>query len=438
MKKLTAIALVVLLLTSVFTGCASKKDENKDQQADGGDKKVTIRIMSSTITESPEGDIEQDIADEYMKLHPNVTIKYEGVPVNEIPKKITTLATNNSLPDAFFNPPQFIPVSYEMDILAPINELVDEEYMNGFTESSVKDNTINGDLAVFPWYSIPSAIVYRTDWLEETGKEEPTNWEEFLDVAKAMTKDSDGDGNIDRWGFSMVGTRNGSGEARFMTIARNFGVDDVYLNGDKWETGLTTDNLKNALKYFTDLHNEYGVVPPGPTETGYPEAANYFATGKTGMMLTGSNAIGLITSQNPELADKIGSFMVPAGERQVNYIISEGYSITDTSENKDVVVDYLKFMVDKKNSLTFSKATGRLPIRTESSSDEFFQQATFRGFIQALDKPYSQAQFPRYTEVLDIIGEAYTVIMANKVDMDDVMKNIEEKMTEVLDEVNNQ
>ncbi len=419
-----------LMIALLLSGC----NEDKDNIRSSG--KVTITIMSSTITESPEGDIEQQFADAYMKLNPDVEIKYVGVPSNDMAQRIVTLATTDSLPDAFYNPPQFQSTAHEMGIIAPINELVDFEYMNGFLKTAIINNTIDGDLVVFPWYAIPPSIVYRTDWLQELGIKEPENWDAFLKIAKAMTKDTSKDGRIDQYGFSMIGTRNASGAARFIMIARNFGVDDITLKEGKFGSELTSDNYQKALQFFTDLSNVHKVVPPGPTETGYPEAVNYFATGKTGMILTGSNAIGAIIAQNPELDGKLGSFPVPAGARAVNFIPTEGYSVAKSSQHKDVVIDYLTFLSNKENSITFSQATGRMPMRAEATGDAFFEADIFKGFITAINNPYYPEKFPRYEEIFDIVGESYTTVMANNISIEQAMKQLEKRLTQLLDEVN--
>ncbi len=435
MKRL-AIIIVASMMGLFLTGCREDKDNNDVNKQANADEKVTITIMSSTITESPEGDIEQEFANEYMKLNSNVEIKYMGVSSNDLAQRIITLATTDSLPDAFHNLPQFQATSREMDIITPINELVSPEYINGFLETAIVNNRIDGDLVVLPRYAIPPSIVYRTDWLKELRMEEPKNWDAFLEVAKAMTKDTIGDGKIDQYGFSMIGTRNASGAARFIMIVRNFGVDDITMENGKYGSELSSDNYQKALQFFTDLSKKHKVVPPGPTEAGYPEAVNYFATGKTGMILTGSNAIGAIIAQNPKLDGKLGSFPVPAGTRAVNFIPTEGYSVSKSSKHKDIVVDYLKFLSNKENSIKFAQKTGRMPVRIEATGDAFFEADIFKGFITAINNPYYAVNFPRYEEVFDIVGESYSTVMANNITVVQAIEKLTKRLTELLDEVN--
>ena len=121
-------------------------------------------------------------------------------------------------------------------------------------------------------------MLYRTDRFEEAGLDVPTTWDEFLECAKALTKDSDGDGEIDQWGFSMVGSNNSSGQSRFMSYLWSNGCNCVSYDEDSetWKADLG-DNILDLVSFWTDMNNEYGVVPTGITEVDYATAANYFS-----------------------------------------------------------------------------------------------------------------------------------------------------------------
>lgn len=429
MKKLTLYVCALGLSLLALTGCGGKKDA-----ADNG--KVTLNIYSSTITEKPESEIEQKFADEYMKANPKIKINYIGSPINDTPKKITTLATSNDLPDAFYAPSEFISKAVDMGIVADLNDILDKDYIAGFNDGIVESSTIDKKFVIFPWATSPLAIVYNKKMFEAEGLSEPKNFDEFLDVAKKLTKDTDNDGKVDQWGFSMVGLRNGSGENRFIAMARNFGVDDVVEKDEKWATQVGSDNYKEALKYFVELSTKYGVVPPGAVEAGYPEAANFFATEKTGMMLTGSNALGVIVSQNPELEGNLGSFIIPEGKRQVADPTVGGYSITSTSKHKKEMADYLKFLVEKENALEFTSKTGRMPTRKDSMDGDVLKDAKFAGFLATKEYPYSRPNFPSYPEMYDVHGEAYATLLSGQSNLDDVVKAAKERAEKLVNEAN--
>lgn len=440
-KRFMSIILCAAMSVTILSGCsggskeaseakdsgAAQSQVDESTEAGSSEETITLRILSTLATET-EAPLEQAMADAYMKEHPNVKIELIGQPVNDMAKKIIALNTSGDLPDAFFMPTEFMSQAYDMGIIVDHEALLGEDFMSTLNEKVVEYGKINNQLMMVPWHVIPVALIYRADWLAEAGIDKIETVEDFRNTAKTFTKDG-------HWGFSMVGTQNGSGEARFCQYVRTFGVNEVYQNeSGKWVSDLTSDNYKKALQSFVDLALVDGVVPPGPTETGYPEAAAYFAEQKTGLMISGSNAIGAIISANPELDGKLASVPLPAAERHATNLQTSGYAITTACEHPDVMADYLKFMTSKDLAVDFGIKTGRLPVTKEAAEDPAFQTDTFKGFIDCMEYALPQPAFPAYTEILDVMGESYNTMMGNNVSIDDAMAQVANRVEGILSE----
>lgn len=440
-KRFMSIILCVAMSVTILSGCsggskeaseakdsgAAQSQVDESTEAGSPEETITLRILSTLATET-EAPLEQAMADAYMKEHPNVKIELIGQPVNDMAKKIIALNTSGDLPDAFFMPTEFMSQAYDMGIIVDHEALLGEDFMSALNEKVVEYGKINNQLMMVPWHVIPVALIYRADWLAEAGIDKIETVDDFRNTAKTFTKDG-------HWGFSMVGTQNGSGEARFCQYVRTFGVNEVYQDeSGKWVSDLTSDNYKKALQSFVDLALVDGVVPPGPTETGYPEAAAYFAEQKTGLMISGSNAIGAIISANPELDGKLASVPLPAAERHATNLQTSGYAITTACEHPDVMADYLKFMTSKDLAVDFGIKTGRLPVTKEAAEDPAFQTDTFKGFIDCMEYALPQPAFPAYTEILDVMGESYNTMMGNNVSIDDAMAQVANRVEGILSE----
>ena len=440
-KRFMSIILCAAMSVTILSGCsggskeaseakdsgAAQSQVDESTEAGSPEETITLRILSTLATET-EAPLEQAMADAYMKEHPNVKIELIGQPVNDMAKKIIALNTSGDLPDAFFMPTEFMSQAYDMGIIVDHEALLGEDFMSALNEKVVEYGKINNQLMMVPWHVIPVALIYRADWLAEAGIDKIETVEDFRNTAKTFTKDG-------HWGFSMVGTQNGSGEARFCQYVRTFGVNEVYQDeSGKWVSDLTSDNYKKALQSFVDLALVDGVVPPGPTETGYPEAAAYFAEQKTGLMISGSNAIGAIISANPELDGKLASVPLPAAERHATNLQTSGYAITTACEHPDVMADYLKFMTSKDLAVDFGIKTGRLPVTKEAAEDPAFQTDTFKGFIDCMEYALPQPAFPAYTEILDVMGESYNTMMGNNVSIDDAMAQVANRVEGILSE----
>lgn len=92
------------------------------------------------------------------------------------------------------------------------------------------------------------------------------------------------------------------------------GLKVVYKDGEEWKTDIGTPGILKAFTFWTDMNNVHKVVPEGITEVTYPIAANYFAMGYTGVMVSGGNAMGVTYAAAPDLKGKIGTFPMPGIE----------------------------------------------------------------------------------------------------------------------------
>ena len=454
MRKQISYLLTGTLLTLSLTGCAQSNSssstaspaasqsnessaEVSTESAVGTDEQITLTIGSAMVTEDPEGAVEQEIANRYMALHPNVKIEFISMPATEVSKRIVTQAATDDLPDMFFVPNDFMPQLYDLEITANLEDLLGADYLAGYNQKILQDTKVNGKMMTVPIYASPYAVIYRADWFKELGLETPETWSEFLDVAKKLTRDTDGDGKIDKWAFSMVGARNNSGEQRFVLISKSFGAKEVTQDASgKWVSGVNSDEFKSALKYFTDLYVKEGVVPPGPVEVDYSASMELFTGEQTGMILSGPHSLGFITKQNPNLDGKLGSFVIPMEKEHISISGIGGYTIAESCEHKDVAADYLKFFTNKENALYFGQKTGRMPVRSDAAEDPFFSSELFHGFLNAMDYCVPTETFPSYTELMDAIGEAYSNILSNSATFDEAFNTLTTKADKIVTEAN--
>lgn len=423
MKRKLAVLLSVSMLASMFTGAVANAEEEE----------ITLTIMSCLQTED-EAELESAMADAYMAEHPNVKIEYISVANNDLDSQLITMAASDDLPDAFFMNSAFMSTALDMGIVADANDYISDEFKADIAQEVIDFCTLDDTLMFIPWFQIPIALIYRADWLEQAGIEKIETMDDFREVAKKFTEIS---GN---YGFSMVGTRNGSGEARFSIYSKAFGVDEVWQNEEgKWETDLTSDKFKTALQSFVDLDLVDGVVPAGSSETAYQDAVTYFANEQTGLIISGSNAVGAILNRNPELAGKLGSVPVPAATteegRHVTNLQVSGYTITTSCEHPQEMADFLEFMASYDNAVPFGSATGRIPVLSSALADEAFTGGEYIGFSECTQYSIPYSTFPAYAEVQDIFGEAYNAMLTGT-SLDDAIATLDGRMTDLLAEYN--
>lgn len=425
MKRLFALSLSAILL---ITGCGKQEAAPAD---DASSKDMKLTFISSSILENPEGTFEQKIIDEFNEMDNGITVEVQGVASNDLTNKLVALAASNDLPDITMGFDDTMVTLSDMGILNDVDQVMGKEYMDGFTDIYSDTFSIEDIRCGVPYAGIAQGMIYREDIFEEKGIEPPKTWDDLVEAAKKCTTD-------DTYGIAIVGTRNSSGETRFQQVARNFGMNEFFKDDqNNWQTDIGNDQYVAALKAYGDL-NSAGLVPPGVIETGYPEAVSLFSSGKAAMLITGSNALGAIISQVPDLDGKIGSVSNVMKERQVSTGAGTAFFITTADqERQKAIAEFLKFVLKPENTIEYAALTGRLPTRTEAFEDPKLQEISgLEGFIEALEYIYIAPKIPGYNEVLDIHGEAYQSVLLGDATPEQASEKAKERAQGIVDAVN--
>jgi multiple sugar transport system substrate-binding protein len=393
---------------------------------------VNIRILSSLQSENPEGPLEKSISDAYTKLHPNITFEYISVKSNEYLTKLTAMGTAGDMVDIFQNSYNNLPTTVDLNLSEDLNSMFDKEYLDGFEPHILAEATYDGKLLFMPIQSMPAALLYRSDWFKEKGLTAPKTWDDLIKCGQTLTNDTDGDGKIDRYGFALIATKDSSAGTRFLPILRSFGCRELYYEDGKWKTEVGNDAFKKACQTYADFDIKYNIAQPGAIETSYSEAATLLVSGKAAMMITGSNALGTIYTQNPDLKGKLASCDIPAGTQHATSPRSLGYSIYNGSKHKDICEEYLKFCLEEENAMKWTTVSYRVPTRTEYLDNPVLQGEDMKGFTDALKISYSWPQFLGTAKCYEIIGSVYQALITGSSDIDAASEKARKQMEELI------
>ena len=403
------------------------------------DDPVTVSIMCAYASEDPHGQYVYDYADKFMKEHPNVTIEITAISSNDIYTKLAAMATSpEDLPTLFFTSVDQAPSIFELGLMEDLNSRLNEESLNSFATGVVDACTLDGQMAFYPIDVQPSAVIYRIDRFEEAGLTVPKTWDEFLECAKALTTDSDGDGETDQWGFSMVGSNNSSGQSRFMSYLWSNGLSLIRDDNGTWTTDMDQPEFLKAFSFWTDMNNEYGVVPTGITEVDYATAANYFAMGYTSMMISGSNALGVAYASNPELEGKIGSFPIPGGNPGT-MLNAEGYALCSAADDteKAAAVEFLKYFSTNDSELSFWKSSGKIPSTIEGQKAKYISGEDYLGYLDTIDAGcLGVINFAGMSGMKSLVGDAYSSVFSGESTNEEAVNKLVENMNTLLEDYN--
>ncbi|WP_370158886.1 extracellular solute-binding protein, partial [Salipiger bermudensis] len=147
----------------------------------------------------------------FEEANPDITVEAENIPWNSYYDQLYTAVIGGNAPDAamvkMFAQPRLV----EMGALQPIDDwLADWDGADGLQDNLIElTKGPDGQQYYLPVQYVVLYLYYRPDMFEELGLSVPTTCDEFRETAKALTRDTDGDGQTDVYGFGFRGAKGG-------------------------------------------------------------------------------------------------------------------------------------------------------------------------------------------------------------------------------------
>jgi multiple sugar transport system substrate-binding protein len=171
---------------------------------------VTIRITTwAGVEESAEL---QAVIDEVNAGASGYQIVHEPAPDDYYTKIQTALAGGTSA-DLIWLSQEWIAGMADQGALLDVTDCVGASSepaadLSDYIPDVLKTAQYEGSLYGLPWIAQPVMMYYNKALFDAEGMDYPTldwDWDTFKDAAAALTKDADGDGNNDQWGFTLNG-----------------------------------------------------------------------------------------------------------------------------------------------------------------------------------------------------------------------------------------
>ena len=353
-------------LLLLVAGCA------KEESPAAG--KPSITFWSTEGYQPEEVALLRELADRFEATH-GVHVRIEFFTWEEINSKYLAALSAGTPPDIGQHGPD-LPLRFSDDgsVLAMddvIEEIGRERFYPEFLDAVCRYREHYWSV---PWFIEVRALLLRRDWLMESNLNPPTTWAEWLDVCKAMTRDTDGDGEADRWGFGLYGNDH-FGQSWLGFAAQNGG-------GLFDETGrITVNTAENveALKWYCDLHLAHGVTPPGCKSATWVDMQAYYKRGLVGSLLTNGYLLNELVDERPELAAESMFVPVPArrpGGRSMSYLGGSHLMIFKAAPHAAEAKAFVRFLLREDNYLSFLKTVpgGMLPVLRDVATNAFFQE----------------------------------------------------------------
>ncbi|WP_421981213.1 ABC transporter substrate-binding protein [Roseibium sp.] len=332
--------------------------------------------------------------------NPGIKVEAENVPWNSYYDNLYTAIVAGNAPDAamvkMFAQPRLV----EMGALEPIGSQIDawdgkadlQENLLELTKAS------DGNNYYLPVQYVVLYLYYRADMLQELGLEPPKTCDEFRTAAIKLTRDTNGDGQPDVYGFGFRGGKGGHDHWGSFVLSR----------GANFEAGsLTSEAGVAGTQWVVDLFQKDKVFPPSAPNDGFKEVTGAFKAGKTAMTI---HHIGSSNGMVEALGDKVSATPVPeCGGGYWTAFGDESTAVFSTAENKDAAWKWISFLSSAGNNMEFNKATGQLPVtKTDSANWTLHEKRFVDATVQSL--PFARL-LPNKPETSDFVNTVWPVNM---------------------------
>ncbi|PHV69892.1 ABC transporter substrate-binding protein [Sporanaerobium hydrogeniformans] len=218
------------------------------------------------------------------------------------------------------------------------------------------------NIHVMPWNTQILYVYYRPSMFEEVGIEVPKTYEEFLTACEKLTRDTDGDGKTDVYGFGMRGAKGGQEPWGSFIHGRGGNFED-----------MTSPESVAGMQDFIDLYQK-GYVPPTAPTDGFNEIIANFKSGRTAMTIhhTGSSA-GMIET----FGEDVSAFPFPAGKGQWTSMGDTENVIFESCKNKDAAFEWVAYLATGEGQKIWCEATGNVPVSKTVQALDFYQNNKF-------------------------------------------------------------
>ena len=285
----------------------------------------------------------QAVTDGYKNHNPQVAVNLNIVPnQNEFMTKLSASFTAGAAPDVFLVNYRRYGQYADKQVLEPLEGRLAASptlRKEQFFEMPMKAFTWNGTLQCIPQNQSSLVVYYNRDVFARYGvaiPHENWRWSDFLDTARTLTRDTDGDGTIDLHGLAAEPTIIRA--APFIWQRGGRLVDD-----EEKPTRITLDDpkTKEALRFFVEL---------GTTHHVSPNEAEYKAEGPDSRFMRGTAAMTLNSRRAVPEFRTIEGFTwdvaaPPSDAESATTLHSDAYCLAAASSNKAAAWEFIEYAI---------------------------------------------------------------------------------------------
>ncbi len=329
------------------------------------------------------GKVFEAMVKKFNDTNPNIQVDviFQGS-YADIAQKLLAAATAKTLPDVA----QMggAPTMADSGVVVPIADLVGKQDLDDIHPGFWDYNKFGNKIISMPFNNSVPVLYYNKDLFTAAGldpNKPPTNWDELVTTAKALTKPG-------QWGFNTHTDTHWYLSAMIMQNGGKILSDDgkkvVYNSAEGIE----------ALQFWGDLVNKHKVMPSNQ----HGQAGADFTAGRLGMIMRSSASLGSIQS---EAKFKVGVAPLPCKKSCSEPLGGASILIfKSTPEKQKAAWEFTQWMTNAENTVDLFIQTGYLPLR-KSVTDN----AALKDYIKTSPNAQALVDATKYSSAIPLFSE---------------------------------
>ncbi|KZL48164.1 sugar ABC transporter substrate-binding protein [Nodularia spumigena CENA596] len=370
------------------------------------------------VNPPPNRDVLQKLVDKFNQTHPKIQVEslYAGQQDQQTPK-ILAAVVGNAPPDLLWYNPTIAGQLVELQALIPLDEKLNNSPVKAEIDPALFESMeYQGQIWSVPFATNNVAVYYRPSLFKAAGITElPRTWEQFREVAKRLTRDTNGDGRINQYGMFLP---LGKGEFTVFTwLPFMWSSGGELVKGETEKAaGVMLQNNPGAiaaLQFWRNLIVDGSAMLSSP-ERGY-ETGDLIA-GNVAMQVTGPWSLGEFTASGVDF----GVFPIPVNQEPATSVGGENlFLFKTTPEREKAAFTFAEYAMSAEFQTELALGTGYLPINLKSRQDAQYQEFVkklppVQVFLDQAEHGRSRPIFPGYNRISDSLGRAIESVLLSQ------------------------
>ena len=307
----------------------------------------TIRFLTSD-TDPEYAPYFKKAAALFAQTHPGTDVQVETQTLNSRTQKLNNELNARSAPDLIkILPDETYPWS-QKGFLTPLDDVVGKVGEQNFLDGSI--HKIDGKVYAVPYILNNFGVLfYREDLLKAAGVKPPTNWDELMTAAKALTKDG-------KYGIVFPASLVRATDIQFSQWLWSAG--GTYFDKDLNVTFGGEPTVK-ALELVQGLAK---YAPPGIGSYANDEIMDAFISGNAAMLIYSPHVIYEMNRNAKQLMPVTKALPLPKGPvASVQYVSTNSYAIPSEkagAQEVGLAKEFLEFLLSQDENRKFQLARG--------------------------------------------------------------------------------